>query len=163
MPKKSNFQLPLAGSPVWVNKKPSRAEFSFNSLSRDHRSSWGLPSSAWPSFSFNSLSRDHQRYLYKRQPTRPILLSTPSRGITSGVTSRGRVAKSALSTPSRGITSRCFPASGSTTVERTFNSLSRDHRAQFRDFSALRGFLPRHLFAQLISKATIWIYRFTPL
>ena len=39
LPKKSNFQLPLAGSPVWVNKKPSRAEFSFNSLSRDHGSS----------------------------------------------------------------------------------------------------------------------------
>jgi hypothetical protein len=36
-----------------------------------------------------------------------------------------------------------------------FNSLSRDHRARFRDFSALRGVLPRHLFAQMISKATI--------
>ena len=29
----------------------------------------------------------------------------------------------------------------------SFNSLSRDHRARFRDFPALRGFLPRHLFA----------------
>ena len=44
-----------------------------------------------------------------------------------------------------------------------FNSLSRDHRARFRDFSALRGFLPRHPFAQMISKTTIWIYRFAPL
>ena len=44
-----------------------------------------------------------------------------------------------------------------------FNSLSRDHRARFRDFPALRGFLPRHLFAQLIPKTTIWIYRFAPL
>ena len=44
-----------------------------------------------------------------------------------------------------------------------FNSLSRDHRARFRDFSALRGFLPRHLFAQMIPKTTIWLYRFAPL
>jgi hypothetical protein len=46
---------------------------------------------------------------------------------------------------------------------RAFNSLSRDHRARFRDFPALRGFLPRHPFAQMISKTTIWIYRFAPL
>ena len=45
----------------------------------------------------------------------------------------------------------------------TFNSLSRDHRARFRDFQALRGVLPRHLFAQMISKTTIWIYRSAPL
>ena len=44
-----------------------------------------------------------------------------------------------------------------------FNSLSRDHRARFRDFSALRGFLPRPPFARMISKTTIWIYRFAPL
>jgi hypothetical protein len=45
----------------------------------------------------------------------------------------------------------------------SFNSLFRDHRARFRDFSALRGFLPRRPFAQMIPKATIWIYRFAPL
>ena len=32
-------------------------------------------------------------------------------------------------------------------LKHAFNSLSRDHRARFRDFPALRGFLPRHLFA----------------
>ena len=48
-------------------------------------------------------------------------------------------------------------------AERAFNSLSRDHRARFRDFSALRGFLPRPPFARMISKTTIWIYRFAPL
>ena len=36
-----------------------------------------------------------------------------------------------------------------------FNSLSRDHRARFRDFSALRGFLPRHPFAQMNFVTTI--------
>ena len=44
-----------------------------------------------------------------------------------------------------------------------FNSLSRDHRVRFRDFPALRGVLPRHPFAQMIPKATIWIYRSAPL
>jgi hypothetical protein len=48
-------------------------------------------------------------------------------------------------------------------ARRTFNSLSRDHRARFRDFPALRGFLPRRPFAQMISKTTIWIYLFAPL
>ena len=64
--------------------------------------------------------------------------------------------KAHLSTPSLGITA----VKGLTTKyeardEKTFNSLSRDHRARFRDFRALRGFLPRHLFAQMIPKATI--------
>ena len=36
-----------------------------------------------------------------------------------------------------------------------FNSLSRDHRALFRDFPALRGFPPRHPFAHLYFPATI--------
>ena len=42
-----------------------------------------------------------------------------------------------------------------TLMKVTFNSLFRDHRALFRDFSALRGVLPRRPFAQMIPKATI--------
>ena len=82
-----------------------------------------------------------------------------------------------LSTPSLGITIRVghgtlagpklfqLPLSGSLvdTVLDTlnyamviaFNSLSRDHRALFRDFPALRGFPPRRPFAHLYFSATI--------
>ena len=59
-----------------------------------------------------------------------------------------------LSTPSLGIT-LIYYAIASVASYVSFNSLSRDHRARFRDFSALRGFLPRHPFAQMIPKATI--------
>jgi len=38
---------------------------------------------------------------------------------------------------------------------KTFNSLSRDHQALFRDFPAFRGVLPRRPFAQMIPKTTI--------
>ena len=56
-----------------------------------------------------------------------------------------------------------LPLSGSpevTTEEafesaKTFNSLSRDHRALFRDFPALRGVLPRRPSAQMNPKTTI--------
>jgi len=40
-------------------------------------------------------------------------------------------------------------------VLKAFNSLSRDHRARFRDFPALSGVLPRRPFAQMISEAII--------
>jgi hypothetical protein len=62
-----------------------------------------------------------------------------------------------LSTPSLGIT---YVEALDELVKRgvyvnTFNSLSRDHRARFRDFPSLRGVLPRRPFAQMISEATI--------
>jgi hypothetical protein len=85
-----------------------------------------------------------------------VPLSTPSLGITlrpvwvTGI----RRKKSRLSTPSRGIT-LAETAKNILDAIKTFNSLSRDHRARFRDFSALRGFLPRQPFAKMIPKATI--------
>ena len=90
-------------------------------------------------------------------------LSTPSLGITYGIAQTVKV---------REVNAFQLPLSGSRSIVRcallhlrtlTFNSLSRDHRARFRDFPALRGFLPRQLFAQMISKTAIWIYRFAPL
>jgi hypothetical protein len=80
--------------------------------------------------SFNSLSRDHEGP--RGAPGAEGALSTPSLGITFDVEVDVEIA--ALS---------------------AFNSLSRDHRARFRDFPALRGFLPRRPFAQMIPKATI--------
>jgi hypothetical protein len=152
-----SFQLPLSGSHELVRKGyyPNRA---FNSLSRDHappsracpasaRSAFQLPLSgsratliafliSAPLLTFNSLSRDHYDALLDvHYCDRPRVLSTPSLGITRGPGTSPR--RSPRSPPS------------------PFNSLSRDHRARFRDFPALRGFLPRHLFAQMISKATI--------
>ena len=117
---------------------------------------------------------------------RPGRLSIPSLGITSErACQRRRASAQAFNSLSRdhrfGLFRQAlgeeqnfqFPLSGSPQTnynlakqreaELSFNSLSRDHRARFRDFSALRGFLPRHLFAQMISEATIWIYRFAPL
>jgi hypothetical protein len=88
---------------------------------------------------FNSLSRDHVQWKRINFCLGQVDLSTPSLGITF---------------VSFGINQE---------KEKPFNSLSRDHRARFRDFSALRGFLPRHLFAQMIPKTTIWIYRSAPL
>ena len=51
-----------------------------------------------------------------------------------------------LSTPSLGITE---PDSGIFRLSAAF--------------CRLRGFLPRHLFAQMNFETTIWIYRFAPL
>jgi hypothetical protein len=160
------FQLPLSGS-LKVTEMMFRLiglDFTFNSLSRDHspRASasttmasgrlstpslgitllfLGAQIFSYP-FAFNSLSRDHPLgNRFQLGPVRDILpLSTPSLGITR----RGHEKVPLLFT-------------------RTFNSLSRDHRARFRDFSALRGVLPRRPFAQMISKTTIWIYRLAPL
>jgi hypothetical protein len=42
-----------------------------------------------------------------------------------------------------------------TLVQTAFISLSRDHRALSRDFSALRGVLPRRPFAQINFETTI--------
>ena len=60
-----------------------------------------------------------------------------------------------LSTPSLGITGFWNMVAGLILRLMTFNSLSRDHRALFRDFPALRGFPPRHPFAHLYFPATI--------
>jgi hypothetical protein len=83
-----------------------------------------------PYKAFNSLSRDHSPTLNENSYCPYRYLSTPSLGIT-------RLGKSEI------------------WCTFTFNSLSRDHRARFRDFPALRGFLPRHLFAQMNLKTTI--------
>ena len=103
----------------------------FNSLSRDHEQVNRSGCRGLRGFPFNSLSRDHISH---------HLHGTPLTHFNS--------------------LSRDHPLSGVAPVDdcEHFNSLSRDHRARFRDFSALRGFLPRHPFAQMISKATIWIY-----
>ena len=134
-----SFQLPLSGSLLQLPSKPSPR---------------GIPA-------FNSLSRDHTPRLSR--PTRWSSLSTPSLGITglsdpNQKLQKARTFNSLSRDHLRGTTVRlqyglCF----------AFNSLSRDHRARFRDFSALRGFLPRSPFAQMISEATIWIYRSAPL
>ena len=114
--------------------------------------------------SFNSLSRDHviagafaYEYLYMKSFQLP--LSGSHAFSFSGQTKSPHP----LSTPSLGITYIRYTIGIAGGRKFSFNSLSRDHRARFRDFPALRGFLPRHHFAQMISEATIWIYRFAPL
>ena len=154
------FQLPLSGSLVASYYSPWNAwVVTFNSLSRDH----GCPRYAWYVYkfrAFNSLSRDHGSHVHLSRVPATNSLSTPSLGIT--LTTGERKAATNLSTPSLGITRLAHPRIVDPN-SLPFNSLSRDHRARFRDFSALRGVLPRHPFAQMISKTTIWIYRFAPL
>ena len=125
---------------------------------------------------FNSLSRDHFRAPEGNVDFDGPRLSTPSLGITYMDARDKKDLRDYLSTPSLGITipgyGRCdicgvlavfqLPLSGSRFVEPTwllkvltFNSLSRDHRALFRDFPALRGFPPRRPFAHLYLPATI--------
>ena len=136
----SLFQLPLSGSQKNLCCVGTASSYlTFNSLSRDHSRHGDERDLAEESF--NSLSRDHEDLNVRLGMVEEFVLSTPSLGITSC-----------------SCCCDCRPG-----AEETFNSLSRDHRARFRDFSAFRGFLPRHLFAQMISKTTIWIYRFAPL
>ena len=146
----------------------------FNSLSWDHTSSpscgqtcafvkLSTPSLGITMFiitgrqrkwSFNSLSRDHGRQgLDGRVRRRKVGLSTPSLGITVGEGNK-----------SAGVGDFQLPLSGSPSTNAaiasliasaSFNSLSRDHRARFRDFPALRGFLPRRPFAQMNFETTI--------
>ena len=128
----SHFQLPLSGSRSLRDQVSQRACL-------------GLP--------FNSLSRDHARdtrELFDHLDHFQLPLSGSHHIRHPAPTSAGRPP---LSTPSLGITLRNFPQTFF--APHTFNSLSRDHRARFRDFPALRGFLPRRPFAQMISKATI--------
>jgi len=125
----------------------------FNSLSRDHsppdhRSRPHRRSRTSP---FNSLSRDHfiKRMLRAYRPMVSFQLPlSGSQGLTPQLW-----AGLGLSTPSLGIT--CSSASCCDRCRRAFNSLSRDHRALFRDFPALRGFPSRHPFAHLYFPATI--------
>jgi hypothetical protein len=136
----SGFQLPLSGSPHVIDVRGV-------DLDLVH---FQLPLSG--SLAENEI------------PAHPTMghLSTPSLGIT--IPGEDILYHAALlSTPSLGITRGAMQVVRYDQIEQSFNSLSRDHRARFRDFSAFRGFLPRHLFAQMISKATIWIYRFAPL
>ena len=113
---------------------------SFNSLSRDHYTKLNVSEPLYDPFAFNSLSRDHKPSQRPRARLRFFAFQLPLSGSQTSV-----------------------PSVRSLKRPETFNSLSRDHRARFRDFSALRGVLPRHPFAQMIPKTTIWIYRFAPL
>ena len=135
----SSFQLPLSGSLLLGDQLLKLLNLPFNSLSRDHTRQCG---------SFGKV--------------RPSELSTPSLGITplcSGAR-QSRDDERAFNSLSR---DHLLEGHRRERPSDAFNSLSRDHRARFRDFSALRGVLPRHLFAQMNLKTTIWIYRFAPL
>jgi hypothetical protein len=179
--------------PAISSRMPTSAPSTFNSLSRDHGITIGAARlhKRCPCLSTPSLGITYRGH--PAEGCRDLLeLSTPSLGITAQTTQVTQQLQDALlSTPSLGITqsfafgpktsrhSRTLSLSFNSLsrdhliglraiMDRaldilTFNSLSRDHRARFRDFSALRGFPPRHPFAQMISKATIWIYRFAPL
>ena len=170
-----HFQLPLSGSLADAARGPSSsAGHAFNSLSRDHCSHSQRRQAPAPDFqlplsgslknrevatwetrkAFNSLSRDHSGWTYGDTTLGVGDFQLPLSGSRDVLTLVQAALKVDLSTPSLGITEerrgrRGGGGSGS------FNSLSRDHRARFRDFSALRGFLPRHPFAQMIPKATI--------
>ena len=130
------------------------------------------------------LSGSQARNQWLHHSLRTSHLSTPSLGITRRTSIPNRACRMAFQLPLSGslvelqetgyVTKHYAFNSlsrdhlrrrdwGSCEKDHPFNSLSRDHRARFRDFPTLRGFLPRHPFAQMISKATIWIYRFAPL
>ena len=124
---------------------------SFNSLSRDHFTFSIDNIAARPYFAFNSLSRDHF-HAAACQAT-PEAFNSLSRDHTT-VALPEEVDKTLLSTPSLGITA-FIDTPASIDYKLAFNSLSRDHRALFRDFPALRGFPPRRPFAHLYFSATI--------
>ena len=173
-----SFQLPLSGSRERAGGRLwRRKHVAFNSLSRDHHAR--RSSSVFgTSMTFNSLSRDHPPIMDQLKGHRQRnYLSTPSLGITFKNFLGAAAEFVKLSTPSLGITavtvcvslpleilrsfnslSRDHPrekAKAPTTTILAFNSLSRDHRARFRDFPALRGFLPRRPFAQMNFETTI--------
>ena len=107
---------------------------------------------------FNSLSRDHNlENISISEESRVFQLPLSGSHRENGLPEEGEDMSFQLPLSGSHWDSGGF-ASG--TDRNTFNFLSRDHRARFRDFSALRGFLPRRPFAQMISKATIWICRF---
>ena len=122
------FQLPLSGSREELNdRRAERGDEPFNSLSRDHE------------------RRGHARYGLGRLPLFQLPLS--------GSRASPRTCRVASDTCSFQL-----PLSGSHRLRAirqtssrslTFISLSRDHRARFRDFPALRGVLPRRPFAHM--------------
>ena len=171
-----SFQLPLSGSHIrYMSRVPDRGAGFQLPLSGSHV--YHITSMTENSLNpFNSLSRDHgsSSISWIRMSASPFQL--PLSGSPACLSCFAYLSESALSTPSLGITTRFrnkmpyrytrifqLPLSGSRptatptcpVATSTFNSLSRDHRARFRDFPALRGFLPRRPFAQMISKATI--------
>ena len=147
---------------------------SFNSLSRDHFDDYFGKVDLIARFQL-PLSGSRTRGTAMRPMVIP--LSTPSLGITVTTTTLDATNNVYLSTPSLGITwviiipfnfissKLSTPSLGITIIEdrhirhrscrSSFNSLSRDHRALFRDFPALRGFPPRRPFAHLYFPATI--------
>jgi len=128
-----NLQLPLSGSRdhrIIIPVVYALAEGGLSTPSLGiTRPGEGGEGTKGPNLAFNSLSRDHSRTL--RPPSRPPVLprlSTPSLGITIAV-------KSGFFTSV--FSNFQLPLSGSRrnawteligSVERSFNSLSRDHR-----------------------------------
>ena len=159
---RAGFQLPLSGSQpeLKAQELAHNSNSPFNSLSRDHATTSWRGSRLWRSFKLPlSGSRLPEADF---RPGNPEIFQLPLSGSHASGRLRQRSRLGQLSTPSLGITlvgAERFMR----TTNITFNSLSRDHRARFRDFQALRGFLPRHLFAQMIPKTAIWIYRSAPL
>ena len=141
----ARLSTPSLGITVILVKQPARRCYlTFNSLSRDHSGS--------PNPRSNYLAHNHLTF---QLPLSGSQLYEGMLMISRNCTTFNSLSRDHLVVrmmDDRYIAIRC-----------TFNSLSRDHRARFRDFSALRGFLPRHPFAQMIPKTTIWIYRFAPL
>jgi hypothetical protein len=104
--------------------------------------------------SFDSLSRDHAAIVKNRFVDITTTFQPPLSGSRNvGFQSYLYGVKVNFQLPLSG--SQIEKTKEELREEITFNSLSRDHRARFRDFPALRGFLPRHLFAQMNLKTTI--------
>ena len=149
-----SFQLPLSGSPVGATPGVSAAKvLSTPSLgiTQDTAKTFGFRRNRYQPF--NSLSRDHSKPPRQEKPPVWGRLSTPSLGITISAFS---VTFWSVSRSFNSLSRDHLPRlSTKKHMGHAFNSLSRDHRARFRDFPALRGVLPRHLFAQMIPKTTI--------
>ena len=159
------FQLPLSGSQELLRRERPRALCAPLSTP-----SLGITSGfrALPGLIFGPdfqlpLSGSLILVNAERIFTSSCSLSTPSLGITNAqkFEKRQLIVKAFNSLSRDHLTAHERLRSWSN--RGAFNSLSRDHRARFRDFPALRGFLPRHLFARMIPKATIWIYLFAHL
>jgi len=175
---------------IWFEDFLRMQSLAFNSLSRDH-GSWSARFAATMAdanviVTFNSLSRDHYKNRCHKgcgsrcfqlplsgSPASSVSRCDRSRDISTAFNSLSRdhthhrLGREAVDARAFNSLSRDHydEAVLLPLIEKTpaFNSLSRDHRARFRDFPALRGVLPRRPSAQIISEATIWIYRFDPL
>jgi hypothetical protein len=167
------FQLPLSGS---LEELPSKYDgetyLTFNSLSRDHGDEIKPDDRPWVGSLFQLPLLGSRRLARSGGSHGSADLSTPSFGITVrdmriAVNEREyafnslsrdhfRVLERFENAPID-VLSRDHSSPLSTYLLRssTIDVLSRDHRARFRDFSALRGFLPRHPFARMIPETTI--------